>query len=346
MMNPVSSSSAVNIGIIGLGHAGMSLHLPKLCRNTRASILAVADIQDERLTKFSLAYPNLKVKKVRDYQELLEDEKIQAVFVTSPTPTHFEIAMDALRAGKHVFCEKPISSSVEEATQLVQEAESRSQSQVLMIGHVIRYWPDYVAIKRTIDSGTIGEPVIARAYRAIRMPDGWEDFYGKSDQSGGVLFDLSIHDIDFLIWCLGNVSSVYAQGGHLSGRGDRDLIDYAQVHLDFESGAMAYVESNWAVPKSFPFTTAFEISCRGGMVSVSNSQAHSSMELTLNDQEKLIRNPWERDGYFLEEDAFLDSVTSTPHGSPIAPKDALYSLKVANAARESIHYNGKEVFPK
>ncbi len=322
--------SPVKLGLIGLGFAGTVLHLPSLLKNSRAQIVAVSDVSQSKLSDFSSNFPDLKVGKELDHRSIIEDPGIDAVFIASPTPSHTSIAIGALKAGKHVFCEKPISSTVADAERMIAQCK-RNPDLILMIGQVLRFWPEYVQIKNQIDCGKIGKPVIARTYRANPMPA--SEFYEKEELSGGVIVDLGLHDIDFLSWALGPVSSVFAQGGNLSGRGD--VIDYAQIHFNFESGAIAYLETNWALPENFPFSTAIEITGTDGMIAADNTDKRASYQLTVNGEKRVTSAISELNGYHYEQDAFLRAVQDKAE-TPMHASAALYSLRLAIAAKESI----------
>ena len=190
-----------------------------------------------------------------------------------------------------------------------------------------------------IDRGTIGEPVIARAYRANPMPA--SEFYEKDELSGGVVIDLGLHDLDFCMWALGKVRSVYAQGGNFSGRGKAGLIDYAQIHLNFVSGAMAYLETNWALPDTYPFSTAFELVGTEGMLSVDNSESAASLEITVRGEPRRTHTISDTNAYYLEQEAFLNAVLNKSP-SPVPASDALNTLRLAMAAKESIR-TGQEI---
>jgi predicted dehydrogenase len=326
----------VKLGLIGLGFACTVLHLPSLSKNPHAQVIAVSDVSQAKLSEFSASFSQLNVRQSLEHRSILDDESIEAVFIASPTPSHAAIAIEALRAGKHVFCEKPICNSVEDAELMIQEAEAHPDL-VLMIGQVLRFWPEYVQIKKVIDEGKIGRPIIARTYRTNPMPK--SSFYEKDELSGGVIVDLGLHDIDFLSWLIGPVASVFAQGGNLSGRGD--VIDYAQIHFNFESGAIAYVEANWAVPENFPFSTAIEISGTKGMIATDNTDSRGSYQLTLDGKARTTGTISELNGYHYEQDAFLRAV-QCKLPTPILASAALYSLRLAMAAKESIR-TGKQI---
>lgn len=322
--------SPARLGLIGLGMAGTVLHLPSLLKNRRAQIVAVSDVSAAKLSQFSSSFSDLQVRKEVDYRAVIENPEVDAVFIASPTPSHAGIAIDALKANKHVFCEKPISNSVADAERMIEESQ-RHPELILMIGQVLRFWPEYVQIKKQIEFGKIGTPVIARTYRANPMPA--SKFYEVDELSGGVILDLCLHDIDFLSWAMGPVKSVFAQGGNLSGRGD--VIDYAQIHFNFESGAIAYLETNWALPDHFPFSTAIEIAGTKGMIVADNTSSRASFQITVKGQKPVASSIAELNGYHYEQDAFLRAVKSKAK-SPMEASAALYSLRLAFAAKESI----------
>jgi predicted dehydrogenase len=326
----------VKLGLIGLGFAGSVLHLPALSKNPRAQLVAVSDVSEAKLSEFKASFSQLNVRESIDHRSILDDESIEAIFIASPTPSHAAIAIEALRAGKHVFCEKPICNTVEDAELMIREAEAHPEL-ILMIGQVLRFWPEYVQIKKIIDQGKIGKPIIVRTYRTNPMPKA--SFYEKDALSGGVIVDLGLHDIDFLSWLLGPVASVFAQGGNLLGRGD--VIDYAQIHFNFESGAIAYLEANWAVPDNFPFSTAIEVTGTKGMIATDNTDSRASYQLTLNGKARTTSAISELNGYHYEQDAFLRAV-QCKSPTPIPASAALYSLRLAIAAKESIR-SGKQI---
>jgi len=323
-------ASPVKLGVIGLGFAGTVLHMPSLSKNPRAEIVAVSDVAESKLSDFASNFPELNARRELDYRSIIDNPGIDAVFIASPTPSHASIAIDSLRAGKHVFCEKPISSTIADAERMIAESE-RNPNLILMIGQVLRFWPEYVQIKKQIDYGKIGKPVIARTYRANPMPQ--SAFYEKEELSGGVIVDLGLHDIDFLSWALGPVKSVFAQGGNLSGRGD--VVDYAQIHFNFESGAIAYLETNWALPENFPFSTAIEITGTDGMIAADNTDSRASYQLTVKGQKRVTQSIFDLNGYHYEQDAFLRAVQDKAK-TPMEADAALYSLRLAIAAKESI----------
>jgi predicted dehydrogenase len=322
----------VKLGLIGLGFAGTRLHLSPLLQNPRAQLVHVADIDSAKVQAFKAAHSQLNVAASDDWQAVINNKEVEAVFVCTPTPTHRQIAEAALAAGKHVFLEKPIALNVEDA-QALQSRLRQHPTQLVMVGQVLRFWDEYVKAHWLVKHGRIGQPCIARASRAVAMPSGW---YAREEMSGGVIVDLSLHDIDFLVWTLGEVESVFAQGTDCRGGRDEGFVDYVQTQLNFKSGAVAHVEAIWATAAQFPFTTSLEICGTAGMLSFDNSAYLSSLEWCRDDQATVRSSPTEFNAYFHEDDQFLKAVQTHSVLPPVTVEDVVHPLQVVLAAKESI----------
>lgn len=171
----------------------------------------------------------------QDYSNVLADPSIDAVLIATPVSTHFALAIAALRASKHVFVEKPLSATVDEAIQLVEEAKRRGK--VLMVDHVFVYTPAVRRIRKLIDEGTIGEVYY---YDSVRIN------LGLFQRDVNVIWDLAVHDLAIMD-CLINerpttVSAVAA--AHVKGRPE----NVAYVSCFFASGLIAHVNVNWLAP--------------------------------------------------------------------------------------------------
>lgn len=265
-----------------------------------------------------------------DWRRVVRDEEVDAVVIATPNYTHREIAVEAARRGKHVFLEKPIATRLEDAREIVGEAERSGVK--LFIGHCLRYWPEYVRVREAVSRGEIGSPSVARVYRLSSFPRWGGGWHGYMEYSGGVVVDLAIHDIDFLVWTLGPVSRVYGVGGRFT-RDSVDAIDHAMYIIEFENGAIAYGEASWAMPETMPFTTYLEIAGSGGALAVDNRSTASVYEYT--DRGSRSYSPVYRDAYYYEMRAFLRWVLYNEPVS-ISPEEAVESLRVALAINKSI----------
>jgi len=231
----------VRIGVIGLGWFGEihcqaiagipGLELAALCTRTKPRL-------DELAQKFDVA------KTFTDYNELLKNPDIDAVSITTMWDQHTAPALAALHAGKHVFLEKPMAHTVEDCRRIC-EAASKAPGN-LMVGHICRFNPRYIAAKREIESGSLGKILSLTARRNI--PAAWTPEI--LDKIGPIIGD-TIHDTDLMLWLTGDrILSAYAQTVDLRGR---KYPDVGQTMYRFASGASATLESVWCMPEKTPF---------------------------------------------------------------------------------------------
>jgi len=174
-------SQKVGIGVIGCGMQGQS-HLQRLSNLPQAKIIATVDINEERAKMAAKTYGAISWD--TDYREALKRRDIEAVTVATPPFAHTQPVVDALEAGKHVFCEKPLALTIEEADLIVNTAKKTGLK--LMVGFQNRFIPVYRKIKDLIENGTIGDPVL------LQHTGGWKpnlvnSWLGDKMKSGGCL---------------------------------------------------------------------------------------------------------------------------------------------------------------
>ncbi len=263
---------------------------------------------------------------------------VDIVDVCTPTPAHKEGVLAAARYGKPVVCEKPIARHLSDAQEMVAACEAAHVP--LFVGHVVRFFPQYVAAKRALSGGDLGEPGVIRLVRAGVFPrDTPDTWYNSFEQGGGVVMDLSIHDLDFARWCFGEVERVFARGLTFAGK---SMLDHALVTLRFENGALGHLEGSWASPPS-AFRTALEIAGTEGIVewdAVEPAPLQATLKVTDEAAEKVPQsadNPLTPadDPYRQELQHFLDILE---HGGTfrVTPQDALAALKLSLATIESL----------
>ena len=222
----------VRVAVIGLGYWG-----PNLARNLQesaaAELAALCDLSGERLARHGRRYPAAKHYQCLD--SLLADTEIEAVAIATPVKTHHPIASAALNAGKHVFIEKPLAASSEEAIDLIELA--REKERVLMPGHTFLYSPPVRTIRSLIDSGEIGDVYFistSRVNLGLHQPD------------VSVAWDLGPHDFSILRYWLDETPdyvSALSRGFILPG-----TPDVAFINLEFPSSTIAHVELSWLAP--------------------------------------------------------------------------------------------------
>ena len=251
----------VTVGIIGLGFMGAT-HLQAYEQANRDGfpnrLVAVADADPDRRRGIASGAGNMEVASGKlfdpwsvgayeDPLEMLQKEDVQLVSICTPTSTHVDLAIAALRAGKHVLLEKPVALTAAEVERLVESA--RGLDRLCMPAMCQRFWPGWSWLKEQIDQGTFG-PVHSAVFRRLGSRPGWASFYQSADESGGALFDLHIHDADFIRFCFGEPDSVTSTGS----------LDHVTTLYRFQ-GAPEHVvaEGGWDHTAGFPFRMSFTV---------------------------------------------------------------------------------------
>ncbi len=227
------------IGVIGLGRMGQ-IYARHLARQvTGAHLVAVADVIEERAR--ALAEELGVGSWWTDYRDLLADDAVRAVFVTSPTGTHREVVVAAAETGMAIFCEKPIALTLEDTDKMLTAITKAGV--MFQAGFMRRFDKGYLAAKEQIEAGVIGAPV---TFKSIGRDPFCPDLeYAKASVSGGLILDMAIHDFDLGRWLMADeVKRVYTEGGtlafpELNTVGD---IDNAIVNMLFQGGALGNVE--------------------------------------------------------------------------------------------------------
>jgi inositol 2-dehydrogenase len=231
-------NEAVRVGLVGLGRMGR-FHASNLAGCVPGARLvrvvdAVEGVACESAARLG------SVEWSTRYEDLLEDPEVEAVVVASPTPLHAEMAEAAAAAGKHVFCEKPISLELERTRQVTEAV--RAGGVKMQVGFHRRFDPDYRAAWEKISAGHIGEVYLFRtSLRDMRSP-GFDYIKG----SGGFFADVTVHDFDAARWLVGEISEVTAVGAALSDPGFEEAgdIDNAVITLRFANGALGVIDNS------------------------------------------------------------------------------------------------------
>lgn len=195
---------------------------------------------------------------------------VDIVDVCTPTATHADIVRRSIEAGANVICEKPLARTSAEAQRLVDLADRAGRK--LFPGHVVRYFPEYRALRDAVAAGRIGEPAILRFTRGGAAP-GAAWFYDEVS-SGGLVFDQMIHDLDQARWIAGPVSTVFATQNPRSSGGRLVPPVVCHVVLTHTSGAVSFVQGNWG-PPGLQFTTSFDVAGSAGRLQYDSTSTAS-----------------------------------------------------------------------
>jgi UDP-N-acetylglucosamine 3-dehydrogenase len=253
------------------------------------------------------------------FEELLEREAVEAVTICTPTTTHFEIAVEAVERGRHVFVEKPMVSTSEEAMRLLAKAEARGVH--LMVGFIERFNPGVQRVKGLIESGVFGDVVLAFARRVGRWPERIGDV--------GVVKDTAIHDLDIMRFLFEQEpQSLYARMGSLGHRFE----DYAQIMLAFHGIQTGFIEANWLTPQKKRTLT---VTCENAIVTLDYLTQKISVEDMYGQRD--IGSKWE-EPLLRELQDFVESVVEDRPPS-VTGMDGLKALTLAEQAMASAETN-------
>jgi predicted dehydrogenase len=260
----------IEVAVVGTGWCG-GIRAETLAAHPLVKALHIAEIKPERLKEISgKTRPRTAVK---DYKELLKKSEIEAVYISAtPETTHYPMARDFLAAGKHVFLEKPIALTLEEADELIGLKNKKKLK--FTIGYSQRFNPKYAYVRQSIRDGTIGRPVSALVSRHITRSLGAK-ISGRVKLSPAAME--STHDLDFLLWCLEPAKPVrvYSQVnyGAMRDSSGGDIPDTQWVTVTLDSGLSFVVGGGWSLPPGYPnfSTTWIEMVGTEGAILVDDS---------------------------------------------------------------------------
>ncbi len=247
----------ITIAILGGGFMGAAHASNYAALRDRVRVKTVASRTPERAAR---AADPVGAVVSTDLDAAIADPDVDAVDICLPTLMHREAAERALAAGKHVFLEKPIALTKEDADAIVAAAERSGR--VFMVGLVLRFWPEYVELQRRMAARELGRPVAVSTHR-LSPPADWNDWMADSAQSGGVPVDLMIHDLDQLNALLGTPRRVYAQAPQP---------DHVVALVEYD-GAAGLAEASMAMPTSYPFSSNVRVLCERGVAEYAFSAA-------------------------------------------------------------------------
>ena len=307
------------VGIIGCGKMGFK-HFECFRRISGVRVQGVFDLDQNKAREFR------GVKIYKSTEELINECDI--VDVCTPTHSYKDLIMDSIKLKKPVFVEKPLCRTMEEADEILKEAKKRKSK--IMVGHILRYFNQYASLKKLIDAKAAGTPAVVRITRLNGFRRGSNNWFSSLDKSGGVILDLMIHDIDFLMWCFGKVERVYAMN-LMSKNPQLQNTDYALAIIRFKKGVIAHLEASWAHPGGF--RTSVEVAGDKGLISY-DSRTPSSLSVEFAGGKSFKDNPVDDNATLVELKDFIEYVRSG-EVPKLTIEDAYGSLRVALAALES-----------
>lgn len=322
----------VNLAVIGTGRMG-SVHIANLVQHIpEANLCALCDIRLDVAKEISSKHGIDRV--VADYHELLDDPSIQAVMIITSTNTHAEIIKDVARAGKHIFCEKPIAMEIDSIRKALEEVKKAGVK--LQIGFNRRFDKSFRKVREIVKSGELGQPCLLK----ITNYDPFLPSYEFLKVSGGLFLDMTIHDFDMARFQIGEVEEVYATGNvlidpELKKIGD---LDTAVITLKFIDGTLGLIDnSRQAV---YGYDQRVEVLCLNGIAQAHNESENAVVKGNPSGFHSARIKP-----YFMQrfEQCYIDEVrqfiTAVLEDGvvPVTGYDGLMAVLIGHAAWKSYH---------
>ena len=325
----------LKVGILGAGFMGVT-HARAFAKQTDLQIVAISSRSAGKARDLAEQYG---AEPCADAMHVATDPRVDVVSNTLPSHLHREFTIAALKAGKHVLLEKPMGLSVAECDELI--AVAKQTKRLLMIGHTVRFWPEYTVLVGLVKSGQLGKPLGAIA-RRLAGPPRWAEWFLHPEWSGGEVLDLQIHDVDSFNWLFGVPKTVYARGQRAADSGGWDL---ALTLIDY-GGPNAFAEGSAMQPPEYPFTATLSVLCERGSVEFSfraggaqvdsrDSGGTSLMLYEAGKPPRALESPG-GDAYDREIAAFVSGVRSGRMPEDGTPEQGRLAVATSLAARRSI----------
>lgn len=323
----------VRIGIIGAGRIG-KVHIQSIAYHVKDAV--VKAVADPFMNEETEAYiKSMGVDKVsKDYKDILSDPEIDAVMICSSTDTHAAISIEAINAGKHVFCEKPVDHSIEKIKAV--EDALKGKNIKFQVGFNRRFDHNFAAIRKAVDDGRIGDPHIVKI--TSRDPEPPNPAYIKV--SGGIFLDMTIHDFDMATFLVNSdVEEVYVQSAVLvdPAIGEQGDVDTAIITMKMTNGALCVIDNSRRA--AYGYDQRAEVFGSKGMVSTSNDTLSSAVIADANGVtgEKPLFFFLERYMQSFTEEVcqFVDAIEHDKE-TPVGIHAGMQSVKIGLAAKKSV----------
>lgn len=336
----------MRIGVIGLGFMGTT-HLKAWRQVPEATITAVCSDEPEKLSgDLSAVQGNLgaasdqifdfsKCGKYTKTEDIFADPNVDAIDICLPTNLHSEIALASMRAGKHTLVEKPMALDAAAADEMLEVA--KNSDKVLMVGQVLRFFPAYRAMADEIKTGKYGQVRSVLMRRRCAAPF-WSQWLGDASRSGGGVFDLLIHDVDFAVHMFGAPDSVAASGHEDLAGG----IDTMNATLFYKNGPSVVITGGWHHKKSYPFSMEYTVVADGGTFEF-NSTKGSGVTLYAADGESRELTLPEGDAFAKELKYFVECCKSGQKPAMCPPEESAQSVKLTRCLLEARKVNGDRI---
>lgn len=337
---------SIRLGLIGCGRMAEK-HAAALAEVKGAILTAVSDIKAERMEKVAGIYQSLSgrggVRKDEDPTLLIHSPELDGVVIAASSHLHGELAIEALKAGKHVLVEKPMALKLDEAAEMIRLSEERGR--YLLAAHQLRYWGAIKRMKEILSEGRLGTLYAGSIHLYITRPMEYylsSPWRGRWETDGGLLLNQGIHLLDLLLWMMGDVEQVYGMTVH--SRKGKETEDAATGVLRFRSGASGLIDMNVI---TYPENLEMGISLFGekGTLALSGPKMDRLRRFAVtgsSEEKKMEMLLRERDEEVQMYRAFVDAILTGDARRLIPPREVYRTLVTAFAFYASVK-DGKPV---
>jgi predicted dehydrogenase len=318
----------LGFGFIGKAHGDVYARLPNV------KLVAVGGCREERLKGWKAPYA---VPFYRDPNSLLNSAGADIVDICLPTFMHEEFVTKAAERGMHVLCEKPLALTVGEVDRML--AAARKAGVIFMVAQVLRFFAHYVKCRELVQDGTLGDVFFASASRLAEPPQ-WAEWFRNPKKSGGALFDLQVHDLDYLMNVFGVPESLFASGLE----SDSGCWDQVVTLLSYPTKKVT-IEASYRMVRGWPFTSAIRFMGTAGSLEY-NFRVQGNVDVIDRAQHALVLYPDgspatrfevdDPDPYMRELECFLAAVEKRKIPRAVTPEEARTVIAVLEATKQSL----------
>ena len=341
-----SGSKKVNVAVVGLGFMGVThlrvyqqlpgARITAVCDAVRLPVNGVLEGVSGNVKKSEDIHLGEEVKVFRKIEEVLAEDEVDLVDICTPTPLHPEQAIAALKAGKHVLCEKPLARTSAAAREIVRTAERASG--FIMPAMCMRFWPGWSWLREALEKETHGK-VLAASFRRLSEMPRWskQGTYGSGGSDlGGALFDLHIHDTDFIQFLFGRPAAVFSSG--VTGSGG--AIDHVMTTYVYPDGPAVFAEGGWLLMKGF--SMGYTIHCERATLDFDLGRGAGAMQVTESGKDARTITYDGADGYGREIQYMVDCALNGKAPALVTARDGQSALEICEAEEKSVR-SGKVV---
>ena len=331
----IQTPGPVEVAVVGLGFMGIT-HLRAYLSNPLARVVAVCDANRlpvngvlagvaGNIQKADDLRLDPQVKVFRRLDELLAEPEVELVDICTPTPLHPAQALAALKAGKHVLCEKPMARTAAAAREIL--AAAQNAPGFFMPAMCMRFWPGWSWLKQVVAEGTFGA-VRAALFRRVSAMPAWSGT-GAMD-IGGALLDLHIHDTDFVNYLFGRPQSVSSVGV----AGANGAIHHVVTEYRYAGGRVVHAEGSWLLAQGFGM--AYTLYCERATLDFDLGRGDRALVVTEAGGAPRVVKPEGTDGYAAEVAYFLECVAHRRAPQTVTAADGVAALEICEAEEKSV----------